>query len=270
MSEMSATQKSIFITGAASGMGLATARLFHSKGWFVGGYDINAAGLTTLADELGNSGVTEVLDVTDRAAYRGALSRFGEKTGGTLDLLYNNAGVGEGGAFADMEFEAIERVVNVNFFGVLNGIYEGLPLLKATPNALCFTTSSSSGIFGMPGISVYSATKHAVKGLTESLSVEFAAYGIRAADVLPGAIDTAILPDEMKAMSPKEGMWRLMPAEAVAEVVWKAYCGTKLHWYVPEELAEQEQVATANPESVRDAYLGDPGFPGPGNTGSDN
>lgn len=208
-----------------------------------------------MSEELGNSGVTEHLDVTDRSAFRAALTRFGEKTGGTLDLLHNNAGIGEGGAFGDMEFEAIERVVSVNFIGVLNGIYEALPLLKATPNALCFTTSSSSGIFGMPGISVYSATKHAVKGLTESLSVEFAAYGIRAADVLPGAIDTPILPDEMKALSPKEGMWRLMPPQAIAEVVWKAYHEDKLHWYVPEELSEQEAIVTASPEGVRDAYL---------------
>jgi NAD(P)-dependent dehydrogenase (short-subunit alcohol dehydrogenase family) len=251
---MSDKQKSIFITGAASGMGLATARLFADKGWFVGGYDVDEAGLKKLASELGNKGIAETLDVTDRAAYAQALARFGERTGGTLDLLHNNAGIGEGGAFADMEFDAITRVINVNFIGVVNGIYEALPLLKATPNALCFTTSSSSGIYGMPGIAIYSATKHAVKGLTEALSAEFAAYGIRAADVLPGVIDTPILPDEAKAMSPKEGMWRLMSAEAVADVVWQAYHETKLHWYVPEELAEQERAVVDDVEAVRDAY----------------
>lgn len=257
---MAQEQKSIFITGAASGMGLATARLFADKGWFVGGYDVNEAGLASLAEELGDRGFTETLDVTDRTAFGAALTRFGGRTGGTLDLLFNNAGIGEGGLFADMEFEAIERVVNVNFMGVINGIYEALPLLKATPNALCFTTSSSSGIYGIPGIAIYSATKHAVKGLTEALSVEFAAYGIRAADVLPGVIDTPILPDEMKALAPKEGIWRLMPAEAVAETVWKAYHDTRLHWYVPEDLEEQERTVVDDVEAVRDGYASGSAF----------
>lgn len=253
---MTENQKSIFITGAASGMGLATARLFADKGWFVAGYDVNEAGLASLTEELGNRGFTETLDVTDRKAFAAALARFGERTGGTLDLLFNNAGIGEGGAFADMEFEAIERVVNVNFMGVINGIYEALPLLKATPNALSFTTSSSSGIYGIPGIAIYSATKHAVKGLTEALSVEFAAFDVRAADVLPGVIDTPILPEEAKALAPKEGMWRLMPAEAVAETVWKAYHDTRLHWYVPEDLEEQERTVVEDIEAVRDGYAG--------------
>lgn len=250
-------RKCIFVTGAASGMGLATARLFAEKGWFVGAYDVNGEGLHALAGEIGQQNcITETLDVTIRKDYQAALARFGDKTDGKLDLLYNNAGIGEGGAFADMDYDAIMKVINVNFIGVVTGIYEALPLLRATDNALCFTTSSSSAIIGIPGIAIYSATKHAVKGLTEALSVEFAAYGIRAADTLPGVIDTAILPDEMKAAAPKEGMWRLMPAKAVADVVWQAYHSDKLHWYVPEELAAHEiEVATA-PEAIRDSRIG--------------
>ncbi|MDP6469700.1 MAG: SDR family oxidoreductase [Pseudomonadales bacterium] len=252
---VSTDRKSIFITGAASGMGRATAKLFAEKGWYVGGFDVNEAGLESLADELGNRGYADLLDVTDRLAFRSAFASHGERTNGTLDVLFNNAGIAEGGMFSDMEFDAIERVVNVNFMGVINGIYEGLPLLKATPNALSFTTSSSSGIFGIPGVAIYSATKHAVKGLTEALSVEFAAFDVRAADVLPGVIDTPILPDELKALSPKQGMWRLMPATAVAETVWKAYHDTRLHWYVPEELADQEKHVVVDPEAIRDTYL---------------
>jgi NAD(P)-dependent dehydrogenase (short-subunit alcohol dehydrogenase family) len=89
----------------------------------------------------------------------------------------------------------------------------------------------------MPGIAVYSATKHAVKGLTEALSIEFRRHGVRAADVLPGLIDTAILPPGTAERAPKEGMFRLIPPIEVAKVVWEAYNSDKLHWYVPPEIA---------------------------------
>lgn len=246
-------RKSIFITGAASGMGRETARLFAGKGWFVGGYDVNGAGLTALEAELGaGSCVVRTLDVTDREDYRAALAAFGEATGGQMDILFNNAGIGRGGPFADQPFEDVIAVVQVNLMGVLIGIHEGIGLLKATPNSLCFTTSSSSATFGMPGIAVYSATKHAVKGLSEALSVEFKAYGVRVADVLPGLIDTPILPPEAVANAPKEGLFRAIPPVEVAKVVWEAYHADTLHWYVPPELVEMDKMATAAPEAMRE------------------
>ena len=246
-------RKSIFITGAASGMGRETARLFAREGWFVGAYDVDADGLASLESEIGaDNCIASRLDVTDRKAYAAAMDAFGAATGGTMDLLFNNAGIGRGGAFSDQSWDDVMAVVNVNFVAVLSGINLALPLLKKTPNALCFTTSSSSAIFGMAGIAVYSATKHAVKGLTEALSIEFKAHGIRAADTLPGAIDTPILPDEVKKNAPTEGMWRLIPAVEVAKAVWSAYHGDKVHYYVPSELSEFEMAATSAPEAVRD------------------
>jgi NAD(P)-dependent dehydrogenase (short-subunit alcohol dehydrogenase family) len=246
-------RKAIFITGAASGMGLETARLFAAKGWFVGGFDVNEAGLASLREELGlDGGLVRRLDVTDRDDYAAALAEFGAATGGRLDLLFNNAGIGRGGPFDQHPFEDVIAVVQVNLMGVLIGIHAAAPLLKATPGSLCFTTSSSSATFGMPGIAVYSATKHAVKGLTEALSVEFKAYGVRVADVLPGLIDTPILPPGAAANAPKEGMFRAIPPVEVAKVVWEAYHADKLHWYVPPELIELDKAATFTPEAVRD------------------
>ncbi|MEO8114361.1 MAG: SDR family oxidoreductase [Phenylobacterium sp.] len=247
------SRKSIFITGAASGMGRETAKLFAAKGWFVGAYDINEKGLEGLAEELGPKNcLVQRLDVTNRVQYRAALDAFGPAAGGRLDLLFNNAGIGRGGPFDQQPFEDILAVVQVNLIGVLIGIYEAIPLLKATPGSLCFTTSSSSATFGMPGIAVYSATKHAVKGLTEALSVEFKAYGVRVADVLPGLIDTPILPPEAIANAPKEGMFRAIPAVEVAKVVWEAYHSDILHWYVPPEIVELDRAATLAPEATRD------------------
>ena len=248
------TRKSIFITGAASGMGRETARLFGEKGWFVGGYDVNEQGLDDLKAELGPENcLVRRLDVTNREDYRAALDDFGPAANGRLDILYNNAGIGRGGPFAEQPFEDILAVVQVNLVGVLIGIYEAIPLLKATPGSLCFTTSSSSATFGMPGIAVYSATKHAVKGLTEALSIEFKAMGVRVADVLPGLIDTPILPPGAIAAAPKEGMFRAIPPVEVAKVVWEAYHDAgRLHWFVPPEIAELDKASALGPEALRD------------------
>ena len=177
---------------------------------------------------------------------------FGAETGGTLDLLFNNAGIATGGLFDEMAWDDILKVVNVNFLGVMIGVRAGTKLLRATPGSLCLINSSSSAIFGTAGIAVYSATKHAVRGLTEALSIEFKRYGVRAADLLPGLIDTPILSDQLRAMAPPDGMWRLIKPEQVAEIVWSAYHTDRVHWYVPEELRAFHQQVVSELEAVRE------------------
>lgn len=246
-------RKAIFVTGAASGMGLETSRLFANEGWFVGAADVNQEGLERLREELGaHNCLIRRLDVTDREDYRAALDEFSAATGGRMDVLYNNAGIGRGGPFADQPWEDVLAVVQVNFVGVLNGIHLGIPLLKATPGSMCFTTSSSSATYGMPMIAVYSATKHAVKGLTEALAIELKQYGVRVADVLPALIDTPILPQGAAAGAPKSGVFRAIPPREVAETVWEAYHTDRLHWYVPRELVALDHMATLEPERTRD------------------
>lgn len=264
---MSATVKSIFITGAGSGMGREGVKLFHAKGWRVGAVDRNEAGLASLVQELGTDRLfTRPVDVTDKVALEEALAAFcaGNADGG-LDMMWNNAGIGESGWFEDVPYEASMRVVDINFKAVLTGAYACLPYLKKAPNSLMFTTSSSSATYGMPRIAVYAATKHAVKGLTEALSVEWARHNVRVADVLPGLIDTPILlqtpnrseatpqrtQDELRAGAPKKGMFRLMPASSVAEAAFKAYGSTRLHWYVPEGIRWIDRIKGFSPEMMR-------------------
>jgi NAD(P)-dependent dehydrogenase (short-subunit alcohol dehydrogenase family) len=266
MSGKARGRKSIFITGAASGMGRETAKLFHAKGWFVGAYDVNTDGLATLAQEIGNDNcITGRLDVTSKADFDATVATFGEETDGKMDMLHSNAGIGEAGWFEDVPYDAAMKVVQVNLVGVINSLYAALPLLKAAPNSLAFITSSSSATYGIPRIAVYSATKHAVKGLTEALSVEFARHNVRVADVLPGLIDTAILrstpnrsedrakpdEDEFYKNAPKKGMFRLMPASSVAECAWAAYHSDKLHWYVPPEIRRIDVLKALFPSFTR-------------------
>ena len=171
-------RKSIFVTGGASGIGRATCRLFAERDWWVGAYDTDEDGLATLEQELGSDNcLTRRLDVSDKAEFDRAMAEFSESTDGQLDLLFNNAGIGAGGWFEEVPYDVAMRVLEVNFIGVVNGVYAGIPLLKRTPNSLCFSTSSSAALFGMPRTGMYAATKFAVKGLTEVLSVELARFG---------------------------------------------------------------------------------------------
>ncbi len=264
--------KSVFITGAGSGMGREGAKLFHANGWRVGAVDRNGEGLATLESELGGDRLwTRAVDVTDRSALEAALADFcAGNAGGGLDMMWNNAGIGEAGWFEDVPYEAAMRVVEVNFKAVLTGAYAALPYLKKTPGSLMFSTSSSSATYGMPRLAVYSSTKHAVKGLTEALSVEWHRHGVRVADVLPGLIDTAILTtttdhsadagtmsaEDIRARAPKKGLLRLMPASSVAQAAWQAYRHpTRLHWYVPKSIRVIDLLKGLSPEFVRGRIL---------------
>ena len=110
-----ARRKSIFITGAASGMGLETALLFAKRGWFVGAYDVNRAALDTVAAEIGAEGnISAALDVTDPEAFEAAFTTFSEATGGTLDLMFNNAGIAAGGLLDEQPWDELKRVIDIN------------------------------------------------------------------------------------------------------------------------------------------------------------
>ena len=269
---MPSSTKSILITGAGSGMGREGAKLFHANGWRVGGIDRNDAGLASLTQELGTDRLwTRQVDVTDKAALDAALADFcADNAHGGLDMMWNNAGIGESGWFEDVPYEAAMRVVDINFKAVLTGAYGALPYLKESPGSLMFSTSSSSATYGMPQLAVYSATKHAVKGLTEALSIEWQRHGVRVADVLPGLIDTAILTQtrnhsqsattisdaDIREIAPKKGMFRLMPASSVAEAAWAAYHDPKkLHWYVPKSIRWVDRLKGLSPELVRGRIL---------------
>ena len=106
-------KKSIFITGAASGIGRETALLFGKKGWFVGIVDVNEEGLKTLQSEIGEANCfSKFMDVTDSESVQKALTAFTEKTGGQLDVIFNNAGIIEFGHFESVQIHQNQKKSN--------------------------------------------------------------------------------------------------------------------------------------------------------------
>jgi NAD(P)-dependent dehydrogenase (short-subunit alcohol dehydrogenase family) len=250
---MADAQRSIFVTGAASGIGKATAQLFAANGWLVAAADRDAEGLRVVADACG--AIAYPLDVADRDAVCAALDNFGQRTGGTLDCLFANAGIDAKGPFAAMDWARIVAVIEVNLLGAMSVIHAALPLLRRTDNALCLVTASGSAIFGVAGMAAYSASKRGLRGLVEALAIELAPTGVRVADLLPGIVDTGMLTPEAKASLPKQGKWRPITAGEVAETAWSAYHSTSLHHFVPSELAEYDRRATLEPDVVRDDWI---------------
>jgi NAD(P)-dependent dehydrogenase (short-subunit alcohol dehydrogenase family) len=221
-------RKAVFITGAASGIGLGTARRFAREGWFVGLGDINPSGLKAALDSIGgpSHGATYLLDVRDRDAWSDALSVFVAASGGRLDVLVNNAGVATFGYLEDQSEDEVARQLDVNIKGVVNGARAGLVHLKATPGSQLINISSCASIAGAPKMSIYCASKFAVRGLSEALDIEFARFGVGVKCIMPFFIDTPILnagaaaTNENMADTIKAGG---MPVYTVAECVGVIY-----------------------------------------------
>jgi NAD(P)-dependent dehydrogenase (short-subunit alcohol dehydrogenase family) len=255
-------RKAIFVTGGASGLGREVSRFFASKGWFVGIADVNAAGMAETADMLpaGQSSI-HTLDVTDRDQWRLALSEFAEKSGGRMDVLFNNAGIGSGGPIQDMADADIDRMIAINFTGVVNGVRAGFDYLEATPNSCILNTSSAAGIYGSAGLSVYSATKFAVRGLTEAHDIELRPFGIKSRSLMPGFIDTNILAavQDGSNMSGKDRLQaagvEVSPVEIIGQAAWDAVHGNKVHTTVNKTAKDLAFAARWFPNRLRKKML---------------
>lgn len=233
------TGKAIFITGGGSGIGRATAQLFASRGWFVGLADINKAGLAETAALLPQGQYsTHVMDVRERAQWEMALAEFWDASGGRLDILFNNAGIARGGPFEAISPEDHDLLVDINFKGVLHGAETGLDYLKRTPGSCLLNTCSAAGLYGSPGLVTYSATKFAVRGLTEGLNLEWADHGIKVRSIMPSFIDTPLLDittagtNRSAREGVKEAGLEFTPIEVVAQAAWDAAHGKKVHTLV--------------------------------------
>jgi NAD(P)-dependent dehydrogenase (short-subunit alcohol dehydrogenase family) len=217
--------KSVFITGGARGIGLATADLFSRKGWRVGIGDL--AGPQALP----SNASFHHLDVRDRAEWQSALAEFSGADG--LDVLVNNAGVVRYGHFEKIPPEDADLIIDTNVKGVINGAYAALPHLRRRPGACLVNIASAGAIYGGPDLAVYTASKFAVRGLSEALDAEFAPYGVNVRCVMPWFTETAMvhLPGNGRnaSISDELGSLGIHGTELPAATIYQAVHGKRLH-----------------------------------------
>ena len=219
--------KSVFITGAARGIGLATARTFAKNGWKVGLFDIDSDQLKRLLSEPEfSSACGGYCDVTNLKSVSEAMSIFSEHCSGEMHALINNAGVLFSGDFSEMESERIDSTIEVNIGGMTRVAHQAFPFLKQTSNSVMVNICSASSIYGIPAIAVYSASKFYVRGLTEALNIEWARHDIHVCSLKPPYVKTAMFddaPSEAKKKSPAE-----YSPQQIAEMIFEATSNKKV------------------------------------------
>jgi NAD(P)-dependent dehydrogenase (short-subunit alcohol dehydrogenase family) len=251
------TRKTVLITGSSSGFGKATAALFLDRGWNV----VATARHPAAEGHLGGPDAERLLicplDITDpdsiQTALRDALARFGR-----LDCVVNNAGAGLFSVFESTPMTTIRELFETNVFGMMQVTQAALPILAAQGGGRLIAISSGAGIVPEPLLSVYSATKFAVEGFTESLRYEAAARGVSVKLVEPGlvrgtnflartaesaqAVPVAdgyeTLVQQVMGSFEEEWPYRLATAQAVAETVVAAAGddSTQLRYLVGEDV----------------------------------
>ncbi|WP_433196627.1 SDR family oxidoreductase [Nocardia sp. CA-107356] len=214
------SRPTVFITGAAAGIGRATALLFAAQGYHVGAYDIDEVGLTRLAADIHateGSVRTGVLDVTNDTHWTERLAEFhGDED--RLDILVNNAGILRAGPFESIDLATHQAIVDVNLGGVITGTHAAFGYLRDTPGSQVVNLCSASAIYGQPEIASYGATKSAVKSLTEALDLEWEKHDIRVIAVWPLFVSTAMVDGVETAATKSLGVH--LTAADVAKGIW--------------------------------------------------
>jgi len=224
------------VTGAGSGLGLATARAFAEAGAAVALADVDENTVHAAARELASAG-RRAMAVRCNVAEEAEVAALVERTVSTfgrLDAAFNNAGVHVPVAeTADASGEDFDRLMAVNLRGVWSCMKHELRQMRAQGSGAIVNCSSQNRLTGIPGLGAYTASKHAVTGLTRSAALEYAARGIRINAVCPGAIHTPMVanaltnePDTMKAVIKEIPTGRLgRPEEVAAAVLWLCSSG---------------------------------------------
>lgn len=199
--------KIAIVTGAASGIGKATATTFAKEGASVMCADINGDGAEAVAHTISDTG-GDAASVTVDVSKEDDIKRMVAETvsrWGRLDVLYNNAGIGVGNPVTQVTEEEWDRTIDINLKGVFLGCKHAIPEMLKTGGGSIVSTASNAGLEGAAMLSVYCASKGGVVQLTKALAMEWGRMGIRVNCVCPGVIHTPIL-DPMLAMAKAAGV----------------------------------------------------------------
>ena len=185
--------KVVLVTGGTSGIGRATAVAFAKEGAKVvvsGRRKAEGAETVTLVEKAGGRGLFVQADVSDEAQVKSLVDTV-VKEFGRLDIAFNNAGIeGSPGPLVDSTAEQYQKVFDINVKGVFLSMKHEIPALLKTGGGSIVNTASVLGHVGMPNMSLYNATKHAVLGLTKTAALETAKQGVRVNSVSPAVIET--------------------------------------------------------------------------------
>lgn len=222
--------KTIIITGAASGIGRATAELLVRHDWHIGLLDINREALDKLHKDLGaDKARVHICDVTRSAELKSAIDDYVAEVG-HLDAIFNCAGIMDIAPFETIPLERHHLAIDINIRGVLDGFYFAFEHLKKRERSWAVTMSSASSVYGIPSLANYSATKFWVKGMTEALNIEWKQHGIHVTAVEPSFVKTPLLSGNDSKII--ESMGVDLKAEDIAQVVLKALNSNKIHHVV--------------------------------------
>jgi NADP-dependent 3-hydroxy acid dehydrogenase YdfG len=234
------------ITGAARGIGRATARALMSQGMKVAIGDLDEQAARRTAEELGASAIALPLDVTDRASFAAFLDGAEQRLG-QLDVLVNNAGIMQLGRFIDEDDLTARRMIDINLHGVILGCKLALERMIPRDRGHIVNISSQAGKFGAPGGATYSATKHAVVGLTEAIRGELRLMGahIDVSYVMPFVVNTEL----GSGLGQARGMSNLEPSDVADAIVEALQTGLVDVW-VPKSAKRTNVLGAVLPRTL--------------------
>ncbi|MFC7156168.1 SDR family NAD(P)-dependent oxidoreductase [Halomarina halobia] len=221
----------VFVTGAGAGIGEATALACAAEGATVVATDVDEEAAAETAEavrDAGGEAVSHALDVTDGDRVHDLVAATAEEYG--LDGIVNNAGVGHPPAYAEETgTDVLERVVDINVYGVWHGCHAALPIMKEQGRGAIVNVASLAAVLGLPKQAVYSLTKGAVLNFTRAIAAEAGPKGVRANAVCPGFTDTDLgrqyfetqsNPEEVRArMEAQYPLKRLGEPEEIADAI---------------------------------------------------
>lgn len=234
----------VAVTGAARGIGLATARAFVAAGARVALGDLDETLAEQAAADLGPMASGHRLDVTDGSSFAGFLAAAEQRHGRPLAVLVNNAGVMPNGPFLDQEGRIDRLTIDVNVYGVIHGMRLALPGMIERGRGHVVNVASLAGKFPVKGLAVYNASKYAVVGLSAATRLELESTGVSLTTVLPSAVKTEL------SSGIEYGVLPAVDAEDVAAAVVKSLRSRRAEIAVPSYVGLAANAAPLVPEGV--------------------